>query len=168
MKIFVTTGTSSFPFKRLIKEVLEIAKDKYFINDSFLIQGTKDKEKNGNIQKIPSLSYKEMKSWFRKADIVITHGGLASIFLSWQLNKKAPIVVPRLKIFKEHVNDHQLLFTSSLAKKNKIIIVKKIDDLKKAIINYKKLHLKSNYSLENKKEQRKLIKNLIAYTEDLK
>jgi len=37
MKIFVTTGTSSFPFKRLIKEVLEIAKDKYFINDSFLI-----------------------------------------------------------------------------------------------------------------------------------
>ena len=44
----------------------------------------------------------------------------------------------------------------------------KIDDLKEAIINYKKLHLKSNYSLENKKEQRKLIKNLIAYTEDLK
>ena len=47
-----------------------------------------------------------MLNYFKKCDILITHGGVGSITDALLLGKKV-IAVPRRKKYKEAVNDHQ-------------------------------------------------------------
>ena len=75
----------------------------------------------------------------KEADIVITHGGPASFVAPLELGK-IPIVVPRRKKFNEHINDHQVDFVKLIeSRMNNIIPVYDVRNLKRAIINYRKI-----------------------------
>ena len=53
---------------------------------------------------------------------------------------KIPIVVPRLKRFGEHVNDHQLEFAKAVVERQgNILLVEEFGQLKEMIINYESI-----------------------------
>lgn len=73
----------------------------------------------------------------KRSDIIITHGGAGSIMTALKHNKPT-IVVPRLKEFGEHEDNHQLQITRELEKQKKIIAIYNIDKLKDATIKARK------------------------------
>lgn len=133
--IFVTVGTHEQPFNRLIKKVDELVKEGE-IKEKVIMQIGFSTYKPKYCEYKSMLSYEEMKAYITKAHIVITHGGPSS-FIEVLQEGKIPIVVPRLKKFNEHINNHQLNFVKLIAKKNKNIIpVYDIEKLSGIITNY--------------------------------
>lgn len=125
--IYVTVGTDTHDFSRLVRKMDEIS-----LKREVIIQ-------IGHTQYIP-----QHATWFRfekndavdrlfkKADVIVTHAGAGSI-IRCLTNGKIPVVVPRLRQFKEHVNDHQLDLARGLARRGKIILVEDVEDLENAI-----------------------------------
>ncbi|HGQ3971510.1 TPA: glycosyltransferase, partial [Streptococcus pneumoniae] len=63
---------------------------------------------------------------------------------------KSPIIVPRLKKFGEHVNDHQLEFVEKVLNVYNLTVITNISDLNSYISNFderKKSDLKSKNNL---------------------
>lgn len=133
--IFVTVGTHEQPFNRLLKEMDDLVK-KGNIKESVVMQTGYSSFKPKYCKYKSMFSFEEMKDHVSKAHIVITHGGPSSFIEVIQAGK-IPIVVPRLKEFDEHINDHQLKFIQLIAKKSKNIIpIYDIKEILNAINNY--------------------------------
>lgn len=137
--IFVTVGTHEQGLDRLLIELDRLIEIGEIKHEVFAQIGYSNyTPKNYEYKKL--LGYDEMESYVQKSDIVITHGGPGSIFQSLQ-HDKVPIVVPRNPKFKEHVDNHQILFTKRLEDSEKIIAVYDIDKLVTKINSYEKLIL---------------------------
>lgn len=119
--IFVTVGTHEQQFNRLIRKIDELATKKYFKEKIILQTGYSDYIPK-NVEWQPFYSYAEMDKLQSEADICISHGGPAT-FMSILEKGKIPIVVPRLKDYDEHVNNHQLDFAKVVKDKGYNIIV---------------------------------------------
>ena len=72
--------------------------------------------------------------YMKKCDLLITHAGVGSILDGIRKGKKM-LVVPRLKEYKEHTNDHQLQILKEFADLGYIYPVYKMKDLSDAIKN---------------------------------
>lgn len=149
--IFLTVGTSSIPFNRLIKFVDDIALE---LKD-YTIFG-----QIGNSNYVPNnfkyeryLTNNEMIDCYRKSNIVICHAGTGSITNALTYSCKV-YVMPRLKKYKENVDDHQLEIAENF---NKIGVINIIDNKKKIInkLNKSKKISNINFKFDEKK--------LIAY-----
>ncbi|MPQ37620.1 multidrug MFS transporter [Lactobacillus plantarum] len=116
--IFVTVGTHEQPFNRLLKVMDNYAAT---TSEKVLIQSGYSDYVTKYAQSIDFITANDMKKNIRDARIVITHGGPSS-FMEVLENKKIPIVVPRLKKYAEHVNNHQFTFAEEFNKKYKDII----------------------------------------------
>lgn len=142
--IFVTVGTHEQSFDRLIKKIDEL-KLKGIIKEEVIMQiGYTDyKPKQCKWQKL--IGFDLMEKYCREARMIITHGGPGSIMLALQNNKK-PIVIPRMKQYDEHVDNHQVLFCKKMELTDKIVPVYDIDNLEDIIFNYddEKVEYKSN------------------------
>lgn len=127
--IFVTVGTHEQQFNRLIKEVDRLVKIGE-ITDEVVIQ-------TGFSTYTPSYctyekfySYDKMEEFMQQAHLIITHGGPAS-FMKVLSMGKTPVVVPRLKEFEEHVNNHQIEFVKKIIRRDyPLVMVENIDTLK--------------------------------------
>lgn len=86
----------------------------------------------GIMQLIKFTTPSEMERLLEEASFVITHGGVGTIIQALNLYKKI-IAVPRLKKYREHVNDHQLQIIKSFNEKGYIIGVNKVEDLQSAL-----------------------------------
>ncbi len=130
--IFVTVGTHEQQFNRLIKAVDDLVADGTIKEEVVIQKGFSDYEpKHCKIYKL--ISYKNMQKYYDKARIVITHGGPAS-FMAALERGKMPIVMPRLKKFNEHVNDHQDYFCREVEKRfGNILIVDTKESLARAL-----------------------------------
>lgn len=130
--IFVTVGTHEQPFNRLLKEVDNLIENGVIKDDVFAQIGYSDYiPKHYEYNKF--LDYNEMQSYFKNANIVITHGGPSSFMEVIKL-KKVPIVVPRQEKYGEHVNNHQLTFCRELEKRDfPIAVVEDVAKLSSAI-----------------------------------
>lgn len=134
--IFVTVGTHEQSFNRLIKEIDRLVGQRK-ITESVFIQIGYSTYIPHNVEYKRFLDYEEMETKIDYARVVITHGGPAS-FLNVLSKGKVPVVVPRLKKFNEHVNDHQMNFARQLVKKGyNIIIVENIEELSEKISQIK-------------------------------
>jgi len=103
--ILVMLGTQNNDFHRLLDEI-EKNIENGNINEEVIVQAGFTKY-NSDKMKIFDLTSKEnLEYLIKKADLIITHAGVGSIEMSLEQNKKV-IAVPRLKKYKEHVNDHQ-------------------------------------------------------------
>jgi len=122
--IFVTVGTDTHDFSRLIKAMDEIAKSKKVIiqrgNTSYLPR---------NAESFGFTSEKEMNELYKKADIIVTHAGAGSIINSLNYGKR-PIVVPRLKQFDEHTDNHQLETAAFMNSRRLVIGILDVNDIK--------------------------------------
>lgn len=136
--IFVTVGTHEQQFNRLIQNIDELKKTGKIQEEVIMQTGFSTYEpKYCKGQKL--YSYTEMQDFVKQARIVITHGGPSSFIMALQ-EGKIPIVVPRKKQFKEHVNDHQVEFCKAVEERmGTIIVVEDVETLENSIVNYTKV-----------------------------
>lgn len=115
--IFVMLGTQKQGFNRLLEEVenCDILKD-----EEIIAQIGHTKYTSNNIKTIDFIESEELKNYVAKAEFVITHGGVGSIFSALLKNKKV-IAMPRLKKYGEHVDDHQIEICKKLSSMNYIV-----------------------------------------------
>lgn len=84
------------------------------------------------MQLIDFASPEQMDQYISQSSFIITHGGVGTIIHALDLNKKI-IAVPRLKKYKEHVNDHQLQIIENFDEHGFIIGTKGVEDLQIAL-----------------------------------
>lgn len=133
--IFVTVGTHEQPFNRLV-ECIDQLIEKGIIEETVIIQTGFSTYEPKSCTWRNLFPYQEMLQNVADARIVITHGGPSSFVMPLQIGK-IPIVVPRKKEFDEHVNNHQIDFSESVAKRiGNIIVVENIENLKDTILRY--------------------------------
>jgi UDP-N-acetylglucosamine transferase subunit ALG13 len=132
--IFVTVGTHEKPFDRLIKKIDELISDGKITEKVFMQIGYCNYHPQ-HCKYLEFLTFKLMEKKIREAKIVITHGGTGTI-MQILYHGKFPVVVPRQKKFKEHVDDHQVFFARRTEKKKRILAVYNIEDLWEKIKNY--------------------------------
>lgn len=136
--IFVTVGTHEQQFNRLIKEIDKLV-ERRVINEEVIIQSGFSTYRTKKCICRDIIPYSEMIDNIRKARIVITHGGPATFIIPLQMGK-IPVVVPRLKKFDEHVNDHQLDFAELVnERQGNIILIEHIEDLENIIKDYENI-----------------------------
>ena len=117
--ILVTLGTQDKSFKRLLDAISKEI-DKGTIKDKVVVQAGYTKYKNDKMEIFSSLPSDELEELIKKADLIITHGGVGSILTALKYKKKV-IVAPRLSKYNEHTNDHQKEITKEFAKEGYIL-----------------------------------------------
>ncbi len=162
--IFVTVGTHEQQFNRLIKKIDQLKKDGHIKDEVFIQTGFSDYIPESCDWK-KFLSYEEMIQKIKDAKIVITHGGPSSFILPLQYGK-TPIVVPRVKKYDEHVNDHQVEFCRKYNSLNKnITVVVDIDELNSelfSIVKEKKLVDSNSNTLNFCKNLSKILEEVLS------
>ena len=117
--ILILLGTQDKPFDRLLKAVSKEIKNGNIKDDN-------------NIKTFDFKSKDEIQKLIDKARFVITHAGVGTITECIKKDKKV-IVVPRLKKYKEHTNDHQLQITKEFALKKYVLPLYDTKKLSKAL-----------------------------------
>ena len=125
--IFVALGTQDKSFKRL----LEIA-EKINTDDKIVCQAGFTKDESNKLEIHDYFDADEYNRIINEADVVITHGGVGTILNALSLNKKI-IVVPRLKKYGEHQNDHQLQVARVFNEKGHIVLFEDGDDINEVL-----------------------------------
>lgn len=150
--IFVTVGTHEQPFNRLIKKIDNLVKND-FIKEKVMIQTGFSTYKPKYCQYQSMISFKEMKEYIDEAHIIITHGGPSS-FIEVLQEGKVPIVVPRLKKYGEHINNHQYEFIKFISKKqSNIIPVYDLNKLSSVINDYDNIISKKSGTISSHNKQ---------------
>lgn len=129
--ILVLLGTQNNSFHRLLEEIQKNI-DNGNIQQEVVVQKGYTKFESKDMTLYNQLPLEELNKLIEKADIIITHGGVGSIVTSIEKNKKV-IAVPRLKKYKEHVNDHQLDIIKSFSNSEYIIGINNVEELGEAL-----------------------------------
>ena len=158
--ILVTLGTQDKSFKRLLDAISKEI-DKGTIKDKVVVQAGYTKYKNDKMEIFSSLPSDELEELIKKADLIITHGGVGSILTALKYKKKV-IVAPRLAKYNEHTNDHQKEITKEFAKEGYILPLNDFNKLDKVIEKSKKFIPKEYKS--NNENFKNLITNYIDNT----
>jgi UDP-N-acetylglucosamine transferase subunit ALG13 len=111
--IFVTVGTHEQGFDRLLELVDSVA-EKYDDLEFVAQTGYSHYKMQHIANQFQMTGYSEMQKLCNECQIIITHGGPASIFNGLSLGKPV-IAAPRYHVLGEHVNDHQVKFISAIA-----------------------------------------------------
>ena len=141
--IFVTLGTSDYPFTRLLKQIDDLIENNIIKNITVQCGNEEYHPKNFTI--IKNLDKKEFNKYLKKAEVVITHGGVGTIIDCIKMGKKV-IAFPRKAEYGEAKNNHQEQIINNL-KNTGSILTGEINDLAKLlekIKTLKKIKLKSN------------------------
>lgn len=117
--ILVSLGTQDKSFIRLLTEIDRLI-EKKVINEKVLVQAGITKYDTENMEIFDFIPKDEFEILIREAKYIICHAGVGTI-LSGVLENKKVIAVPRLKKYKEHVNDHQLEIVEIFTKNDYIL-----------------------------------------------
>ena len=112
------------------------------------------------MQVFETLPKEELGELIKKANYVISHGGVGSMITSNQEGKKV-IAVPRQKKYQEHVNDHQKATVQEFEQKGYVLGIEEVEELGEAI---KKL--KEFQPVIYKKKESNVIKIIEEYIEN--
>jgi len=130
--IFLIIGTQKFQFNRLLKQVDGLVKNGLI--DAPVIAQT------GNSDYTPRhYSYSrfydknEFEKYVEEAEMIITHSGVGAIMTAVKRKKKI-VVVPRLRKYGEHVDDHQREIARAFEKKGYVVRCEENDALDEIII----------------------------------
>lgn len=104
--IFVTVGTQKFPFDRLLKKIDELAENGT-IREQVMVQTGHSLYQPAHCIWSDFYPEESFYSLLQSSSLVITHGGIGTITKGLTLKKKV-IIVPRLKKYAEHIDNHQL------------------------------------------------------------
>ena len=153
--IFVTVGTHEQQFNRLVEYMDKWAAEH---DEKVVMQTGYSTYEPKHCEWSKLYPYQKMVEMVNEARVVITHGGPSSFIMPLQIGK-TPIVVPRMKKYDEHVNDHQLLFCHQVADRvGNIILVDDVDQISNTISTYDKIvkNMKSSLNSNNEQFNRRL------------
>ena len=138
--VLITVGTQKQEFNRMFELV---RKSKELKKEELIVQRGYTKCNNSKrIKAFDFIPLEQMEEYISKADIIISHGGVGTIFSAIKRGKKV-IAIPRLEKYGEHINDHQIEICEELEKEGYILYYKDgIDDLDKLINKLKTTQFK--------------------------
>lgn len=113
--ILALVGTHEQPFDRLLRAVDELPTDELRV-----VQTGHSHYAPAACEAHGFLPFDEVKRLMTAASVVITHAGTGSVMLALSLGRK-PVVVPRLRRFGEHVDDHQVQLVETLAEDGLVV-----------------------------------------------
>jgi len=126
--IFVSVGTNEARFDRLLRAVAGLQ-----VDEELIVQhGHSARIERPGTELVDFLSFEQMVATIRRARVVVTHAGVGSVMVSLA-NGKCPVVVPRLKLHAEAVDDHQLQLGRRFAAASLVTLVEAPDDLAAAL-----------------------------------
>lgn len=128
--ILATLGNPKQPFVRFVEWLDHALAD--FQDETCLLQHGNTPVTPGRFVAVSFLNKDEYQAAVHRARVIVTHGGSGSIVHALQAGK-VPIVVPRLKRFGEHINDHQCEIASAFEQRGWAIAVYSEDDLLRAL-----------------------------------
>jgi UDP-N-acetylglucosamine transferase subunit ALG13 len=76
----------------------------------------------------PFLSFAEVLEEIDRSRVVVSHAGVGSVICAIRAGH-VPLVVPRLRRYRETTDDHQVEFARALAERGKVIVVWDVDRL---------------------------------------
>lgn len=129
--ILVLLGTQDKPFERILKAVAKQI-DKGNIKEKVVAQIGCTSFEHKKIKTFDFMPKEELHKLMDKARLIITHGGVGTITECISKGKKV-IVVPRLKKYAEHTNDHQLQITKEFAMKDYVLPLYDTKNLSKVL-----------------------------------
>jgi UDP-N-acetylglucosamine transferase subunit ALG13 len=114
LTVFFTVGTDHHRFDRLVGWADEWAAQSHEPPMRCVIQyGTATRPVHGEPH--DWLGYEAFETQMATAEIAVTQGGPGSVAAARRSGKR-PLVVPRRKELREHVNDHQVAFAEHLSR----------------------------------------------------
>jgi UDP-N-acetylglucosamine transferase subunit ALG13 len=102
--IFVTTGSGPLDFSRLVKTMDEIAGQ---LGEEVVIQAGFTDYRPKNAVCFDFVTYKEMREYFRKAEVIIGHASAGPIMHAREFRKPL-IIFPRSGRLNELIDGHQV------------------------------------------------------------
>lgn len=126
LRVVVTVGTDHHPFDRLIDWVNDWLAEHPGHAETFFVQTGTSAVAPG----CPAADYldtQKLDELLDEADVLVCHGGPASIADAWRRGH-VPIAVPRLRRLGEHVDDHQLDFCVKVAELGHVRLARTADD----------------------------------------
>ena len=127
--IFVSVGMHHQGFDRLIRAMDALAPS---LSDAVVMQIGAGSYEPLNARFFRFASSEEVDALVREARVAVTHCGAGSIISA--LKYGVPVVVmPRLRRFAEHVDDHQLELARALGQRGGITVLNDAEGLREAI-----------------------------------
>ncbi len=157
--VLVLLGTQNNSFHRLLEEVEKNIENKK-ITEEVIVQAGYTKYETEKMKVFETLPKEELGELIKKANYVISHGGVGSMITSNQEGKKV-IAVPRQKKYQEHVNDHQKATVEEFKQKRYVLGIEEVEELGEAIEN-----LKGFEPVLYKKKESNIIKIIEEYIEN--
>lgn len=141
--IFVTLGTSDYPFTRLLKQIDNLIENNIVKN--IIVQCRNEDYQPKNFTIIKNLDKKAFNEYLKKAEVVITHGGVGTIIDCIKMGKKV-IAFPRKAEYGEAKNNHQEQIINNLKNTGSILTgeINNLAKLLEEVKTLKKIKLKSN------------------------
>lgn len=157
--ILVLLGTQNNSFVRLLDAIQKNINNK-IIQDEVIVQAGFTKFESPDMKIFNLIDKKDFEELQDKADLIITHGGVGSIISSLEKGKKV-IVVPRLKKYGEHVNDHQVQIAERFEKDGYVKMVMDVSKLGDVIKSMKDFVPKKYIGQNGKSKIITIIENFI-------
>ena len=131
--VLVTVGNATQGFPRLLSAVDRLAGERVFGDELVIMQA-------GNTAGISLqhcdhrrfLPMDEFIALVQNAALVIAHAGAGTLFNVFQAGK-IPVVMPRRKRYREHVDDHQVELVRALTSAGRVVPAFEPEDLPDAI-----------------------------------
>jgi beta-1,4-N-acetylglucosaminyltransferase len=128
--IFVTVGSHYQGFDRLIKKMDEIAGK---TDEKVIMQIGHTSYKPVNAEYFDFVDdFSKIEQLNRDARVVVSHAGAGSILTALKLSKPV-IVVPRLKKYNEHMDDHQLEIAEAMSSTKGVVSVKDVQEIEQIL-----------------------------------
>ena len=131
IRLFVLAGTQRFPFGRLITALNELIERGLYGPEEIVMQASVFPVKPlfTHYRFIPK---DEFFGLLDAAEVVVTHGGVNSIMAAMEHGRPL-VIVPRMKVFGEHIDDHQLEISEMMETRYDVTVVRDMAQLPEAI-----------------------------------
>lgn len=151
--IFICLGTQKFQCNRLLKEVDRLV-EQGLIQEKVFAQRGHSEYVPTQYESVELLDRDNFEKRIAQCSMIISHSGVGTIISA--INYHKPIIVfPRLKKYKEHVDDHQLDIARAFHKKHLVLMYNEGDNLSELIKRGK------NFQFESYTSQREKVIELI-------
>jgi len=154
--IFVMVGTA--PFQRLVEKMDKIAKT---LEEKVIMQIGRTNYRPKNTEYFDFVDYEKIRELNKNAKVVISHAGVGSIMTA--LEERAPLIlVPRLKKYGEHNDDHQLEIAKMLKKQGLAEVVYDVEELSYILSSFNERSLQKSQDIKNQKCLSKYLKIFLS------
>lgn len=126
--IYVTLGTMFLGFDRLVEAVDSIAETS---GEQVIVQTGLSQERPRHCAWFDFLPHEDVLAIQRHARVIVGHAGIGTVLDALAV-KRPLIVVPRLKRYGEHMNDHQMEIAEAVARRGWGRMVLDVEELAEA------------------------------------